>query len=734
MNTVYDIISILPFSMLFLMMFGSYAGIPDRSITGYAVCLIVSVWLIALRHMKKKSRLYSIGIVSVFLAGLTAAAGKEYRHLFFTKYFWIIWVCCFSAAVLIAGFVMNRSIWFKRAASAAPLVYCIACTVLNREIRKEFFALTCFILFVRTAEEVQRKWKKSGCPDMKVHINGLFPLFFAACLAVFLIPAPDKPYSWQFAKNLYHHAATFAIRLYGRFTHTSDDYASIGFSDSGGFSAGLNGNDELVLLIRADNKNVTDLKLVGCISCDFRGREWVFGNGSADTSRMLDTMETETAVRKFAPESRPDYYQKVNMDYENRFYNTQYVFSPAKIKLAETREKTAGIYEKNGSIFSKNRLEYKDRYKVSCYVLNSGNPHFQELLDTAEPITEAEWNETVISENIPDQSGYTFADYQNYRKSVYENYCHSYGLSEQANEILNQIRNSSDSRYEAVKMLESYLGNMEYSTDCGALPDSVTDAESFLDYFLFTSRKGYCMHYTTAFVLMANEMGIPCRYVQGYSVRKGVNGDIFVRQSNAHAWPEVYFDNAGWVAFEPTPGYADHTGWKVIENSSFDPGQNQTEPENPDEPQEPDSQQNASGQSAKAVNPLIFVIPALSVIGFLLLVYLISIAVSRKKYRNMNCEGKYRALTKQNLRYIGYLGFRMKEDETLSEFLNRITESGKEELLDCTGFIPVYETVLYSDRTVSEEDVKTAEDLRNKLYSLAKKSSLRHRLLLLIRR
>ena len=106
-----------------------------------------------------------------------------------------------------------------------------------------------------------------------------------------------------------------------------------------------------------------------------------------------------------------------------------------------------------------------------------------------------------------------YEDYLEYQKNIYDNYCRSYGVSEEVGKITDNIKNSSANRYEAVKKLEYYLSEMEYSTKNVALPDTVTDASSFLDYFLLSSRKGYCMHYATAFVLMANEMGIPCRYV-----------------------------------------------------------------------------------------------------------------------------------------------------------------------------------------------------------------------------
>ena len=77
MNTLYDIITILPLSLLSVMLFGEYAKIPEHSFFGYIFCLIFTLFLILLRNMKRKERLFSIGIAVFFLAGLVFAG----RHV-----------------------------------------------------------------------------------------------------------------------------------------------------------------------------------------------------------------------------------------------------------------------------------------------------------------------------------------------------------------------------------------------------------------------------------------------------------------------------------------------------------------------------------------------------------------------------------------------------------------------------------------------------------------------------
>jgi len=75
-------------------------------------------------------------------------------------------------------------------------------------------------------------------------------------------------------------------------------------------------------------------------------------------------------------------------------------------------------------------------------------------------------------------------------------------------------------------------------------------------FFLFSSRRGFCTHFATAMVVLAREVGIPARLVTGYAAgRLRDDGTLLVRTSDAHAWPELWIVDRGWVTFEPTPNF-----------------------------------------------------------------------------------------------------------------------------------------------------------------------------------
>ncbi|UEX79403.1 transglutaminase TgpA family protein [Spiribacter halobius] len=78
-----------------------------------------------------------------------------------------------------------------------------------------------------------------------------------------------------------------------------------------------------------------------------------------------------------------------------------------------------------------------------------------------------------------------------------------------------------------------------------------------VDEFLFESRRGFCEHYAGAFTVLMRAAGIPTRVVAGYLGGEMVDGEyMVVRQSDAHAWTEVWLDGAGWTRVDPTGAVA----------------------------------------------------------------------------------------------------------------------------------------------------------------------------------
>ncbi|MDE2203134.1 MAG: DUF3488 domain-containing protein [Burkholderiaceae bacterium] len=79
-----------------------------------------------------------------------------------------------------------------------------------------------------------------------------------------------------------------------------------------------------------------------------------------------------------------------------------------------------------------------------------------------------------------------------------------------------------------------------------------------IDDFLFRTHRGFCEHYAGSFVFLMRAAGVPARVVVGYlgGEVNAMSGDIIVRQSDAHAWAEVWLAGRGWVRVDPTAAVA----------------------------------------------------------------------------------------------------------------------------------------------------------------------------------
>ena len=91
-------------------------------------------------------------------------------------------------------------------------------------------------------------------------------------------------------------------------------------------------------------------------------------------------------------------------------------------------------------------------------------------------------------------------------------------------------------------------GGYTYTLDPGVYGHDTADT------FWFDNKKGFCEHIASAFVVLMRAAGVPARIVTGFQggEMNGVDGYWTVRNSDAHAWAEVWYEDRGWVRVDPT--------------------------------------------------------------------------------------------------------------------------------------------------------------------------------------
>jgi transglutaminase-like putative cysteine protease len=124
------------------------------------------------------------------------------------------------------------------------------------------------------------------------------------------------------------------------------------------------------------------------------------------------------------------------------------------------------------------------------------------------------------------------------------------GRNNRTAELARRLRSeaASDADYAGRVMRYFAEGGFEYT-----LTPPQLDYNS-IDDLLFNTRLGFCGHFASAFVTLMRAANVPARVVTGYhgGTWNPVGGYFIVRQSEAHAWAEVWLDGNGWVRFDPT--------------------------------------------------------------------------------------------------------------------------------------------------------------------------------------
>jgi len=122
-----------------------------------------------------------------------------------------------------------------------------------------------------------------------------------------------------------------------------------------------------------------------------------------------------------------------------------------------------------------------------------------------------------------------------------------------------EVTAGAGSDYDRLLALQSWFRGptFRYSLDSPVDLDfdgaGVEAIRSFLDV-----RAGYCVHYASAFAVMARTLDMPSRiaigFLPGADTNEQAEGERIYEATTAqlHAWPEVHFTGIGWIAFEPT--------------------------------------------------------------------------------------------------------------------------------------------------------------------------------------
>lgn len=314
---------------------------------------------------------------------------------------------------------------------------------------------------------------------------------------------------------------------------------------------------------------------------------------------------------------------------------------------------------------------------------------------------------------------------------------------------------------DSVKKVQAYLKeNAQYSLEPGYTPSD----KDFAEYFLYENKKGYCVHFATAGVLLLRAMGIPARYAEGYVItskdyenavnlreetvtadclaegsREKVNihqktASIELKDSNAHAWAEVYIEGLGWFPCEMTPGVSQtETAMGEDYNGSTLPVQEDTRSENNyvTDITEPEATEAVSESSTyasiqdstasynykadtKGNNSFMIL---LFIIGIMLVIFVSDILIRRavilrrkRSFHSKKSKESVKAMYKYLEKLVALTGCKYPKSQTLTDFFEQIFKTFdflKEE--ECVEEVLIFQKAFYSEENVTCYEQKKVE-------------------------
>ena len=472
-------------------------------------------------------------------------------------------------------------------------------------------------------------------------------------LATVFIPSSEEPMKWIFVKKAIRGVADFAEMAV-------DEFGYLGSFFSGGGDGYTGYSDSDILGKGVKSRSREDIRLT---TRDEWGKLYLKGRSNLDISAKGFTGEEafpDPYNAWFVSYINALYHADVDretakcfsevrsMEMEYRYLRTDDIIAPLNM-LVVNEELRDGLDRKKGKGFN---------YKVQYILLDYSSPYLKEVFAGAGNKYKYEdydvirkYVKTIYSIDI-----LKIISRENYEKVAgrteeFGRYLDASMATERMKNLVDDITAGCDNDYEKAKAIEAYLRQYEYSTDT-----DLSESDNYVDSFLFDTKKGYCVHFSSSMVLMMRLAGIPARYTVGYyheldaKDENGMNAGKTVLSSEAHAWPEGYIEGFGWVPFEPTASMesAEDYGWgrkvKEKKEETGDEEEPEKEPETAtptaaeaDTP-EADNIENEKSFDREGLKRFIYYIAAILI--FLVVLLILIKLISYIRYRMLTPEKK----------------------------------------------------------------------------------------------
>lgn len=701
----YDLFYALPLYWAFLILKAEDLGLPKTRFLTVFVAIVVLLLVAGVFDGRGRLRFLCFLLPVIMFAAVVIVKKPSERAEFMAQNLWLLWVLLAAAVVFVAGRLLSASLIIKIAGIAAILTYLVVSMLQKNEPGKAVVSLLFVQILLLMVDIIQRSWKKTGCENNKEHFVYVAPFILLIGLLIFKLPAKSEPYDWSFARNIFHAAKEGVLSASRCFSFGGDDYAT-GFTEDVAMASKVSGKAEKLFDISLNNAYGEVQYITGKSFDSFDGKKWSSTGSKEGAFGTLDAIELLCAVNKCDRTHVSDYIRPAQATVKYAMFNTKYMFLPTKTFVQKGEYSKLEPTEHQDSVLSTKRLGYGLFYTVPFYVVNRDS--LPTLIDNATPISKEEWDDKIRHIEATKRSIYSYDAYLSYKETLKRDYTDTYALSAELEALLKEVYGAETNPFMRLERLESWLGSFRYTNDLPDYPESFSSEEDFLEYFLLQRREGYCVHFATAFVLLARHEGFASRLFEGFYVKTEGSKEFTINSDMAHAWPEVYFDNVGWIPFEPTPTYKYSYSWATG-------GLNRKEPTvSPEEffaPQPVEEVlpivntcENLQEKTGLHNNIVLYLVPLLVCLFSVILFFFVYAVVTKRRLDELDYDKKARLYSRICLYILQLCGLRFLEGETISEYISRVSESVPN---GCLSFAAEYEKLLYSNKKGTIEVFKT---------------------------
>jgi len=752
----YRMIMALLVVVIAVAMTGSWLGLQKPTILHWIIALWVASLLTIVSLGKFYQKMLSIVVLAVSTLVMIPLMEMAGIFSFYDSYFlwigrkngfqeewvlgyeliqivWITFIC------YVFQLILEKNLKLRLGAAALLFVGLVVSMLWGEKGSLMAIAGTMTFILVTMADYLRsiRSTKKNH--DTRAYLLFLTPFIVLYFILMSMVPIRDVPYDWKFVKDIYHNLKEKTITLWESIVRNEEEFddVTVGFSDSPWLGDQITKNDRLVMTVVGDRNLLTDVYLRGKTYDRFDNCRWQETLETKADEYPIDILELVYGVKRYDDGWENNYTKRSTLKIRFEHFNTSYAFAPGKMQGIVNKE-----YKEAGDVMHFNKEEgYGTEYDVSFFQMNYGVSEFDAFVESVADLPEDKdvFENGIMVLPLELKGTYTLEDLEEYREAMHAQYAQEIPLSPTVQQYVDKVTEGCTTKWQRLKAIEKALRSMHYTAEPGAIPKSVKAPEEYLDYFLMESRKGYCAHFATAFVLLARSEGLPARYVEGFRLPFNDSRNIRVYRSMAHAWAEVYLEGVGWVTFEPTPGYGDYaySGWLVQKKDESTVEESTPIRVGPtdyfvaEEAEELLEEVNEEDEAKKEESMrrlMVMAYGVLILLGICLLVFFINLLISKIKYLKKNDTEKFLIDVRKNLWLLEKLGYKRLPSETLDELEGRI---GREAPRLTRGtkrlvFIKVYQEYIYRSKAIEKEMLKTALAERAQILSCLKKEKRLH--------